>query len=251
MNGCYGKFAQVIGRNPKYSCRVVAGQITATTRGRMVEGIVSQPDPWSVVYAATDGLIATSELCPPDPPPNETFEGATEKGKAWLGSWEVEKHDESLFVVQPGFYFSMKAKGKARTRGTPLEVIDEYREQIIEQWKADPTRKPKGLPKQSVFHGVKSSIRPPTTKDAKYRRKPSYGTWSQEDRKLNYVVNPKRSDLMDLGDGSFRLLTWWLAPAQAESAEYKKDPSFAKVEAFKDDQPDFVEPLVRGVGDDE
>lgn len=251
MNGCYGKFAQVIGRNPKYSCRVVAGQITATTRGRMVEGIVSMADPWSVVYAATDGLIATSPLAPPDPPPNETLDGATKKGKAWLGSWEVEKHDESLFVVQPGFYFSLQPKGKARTRGTPLEVIDEYRQQIIEQWKADPTRKPKGLPKQDVFHGVKSSIRPPTSKDPKYRRKPSYGTWSKEDRKLNYVVNPKRADLMDLGDGSFRLLSWWLAPDQAESAEYKKDPSFAKVDDFKDDQPDFVEPLVRGVGDDE
>lgn len=251
MNGCYGKFAQVIGRNPKYSCRVVAGQITATTRSRMVEGIVTCPDPWSVIYAATDGLIATSELDPPDPPPNETFEGATAKGKAWLGSWEVEHHGESLFIVQPGFYFSLEPKGKARTRGTPLEVIDEYRAQIIEQWKNDPTTKPRGLPKQDVFHGAKSSIRPPTSKDTKYRRKPSYGTWSKEDRKINYVVNPKRSDLLDLGDESFRLLTWWLAPDQAESAEYKKDPSFAKVDDFKDDQPDFVEPLVRGVGDDD
>ena len=251
MNGCYGKFAQVIGRNPKYSCRVVAGQITATTRGRMVEGIATMTDPWSVVYAATDGLIATSELTPPDPPTNETFEGATAKQKAWLGSWEVEKHEDSLFLVQPGFYFSLEPKGKARTRGTPLEIIDNYRQQIIEQWKNDPTTKPRGLPKQDVFHGVKSSIRPPTGKSSKYRRKPSYGTWSKEDRKINYVVNPKRADLLDLGDGSFRLLSWWLAPDQVESAEYKKDSSFAQVEAFKDDQPDFVEPLVRGVGEDD
>lgn len=251
MNSCYGKFAQVIGRNPKYSCRVVAGQITSTTRGRMVEGIASLDEPWNVIYAATDGLISTSELSPPDPPENETGPGAKEKGKAWLGSWEVEKHAESLFIVQPGFYFSLEPKGKARTRGTPLEVIDEYRNNIIEQWRTDATRKPKGLPLQDVFHGIKTSIRPPTSKDAKYRRKRCYGTWSKQERHINYVVNPKRSELVDQGDESYRLLTWWLAPDQAESAEYKKDPSFADVDHFKDDQPDFVEPLVRGVGGDD
>ncbi|HEY3493801.1 MAG TPA: hypothetical protein VGK73_03910 [Polyangiaceae bacterium] len=251
MNGCYGKFAQVIGKNPKYSCRVIAGQITASTRGRLLEGIATMADPWDVIYAATDGLIATSAMSPPDPPENSTTKGAKDKGKAWLGSWEVEEHDENLFVVQPGFYFSMKDKGKARTRGTPLEVIDAYRNQIIDQWKAEPTKKPTGLPQQSVFHGVKSCIQPPSKKNDRYTRKKSYGTWSLEDRKINYVVNPKRSDLLDLEDGSFRLLTWWLFPDEPESCEYKKDPSFVNVEAVKDDQPDFVEPLVRGVGEDD
>jgi hypothetical protein len=129
-NGCYGKFAQVIGKNPKYSCRVVAGHITASTRGRLFEAAMSAKDPWNVIYGATDGLIATELLAPPNPSENET----TAKTKKWLGVWEVEKHDEDLFLVQPGFYFSLAKTGKARTRGTPLEIIYEYRDKIVEQW---------------------------------------------------------------------------------------------------------------------
>lgn len=257
-NGCYGKFAQVIGKNPKYSCRVVAGHITATTRGRLFEATMSAKDPWNVVYSATDGLIATEELCPPNPPENET----TPITKKWLGVWEVEraqwqdesgkKHDQDLFIVQPGFYFSLAKKGKVRTRGTPLEIIYEFRDKIIEQWRANPTAKPRGLPKQSTFHGVKSSIRPPSKASrGRYQRDPLYGRWTAENRKINYVVNPKRSALEGLGDDSYRLRTWWMYPGQPESAEYKKDPSYAEKDVINDEQPDYVEPLVRGVGGDD
>lgn len=258
MNGCYGKFAQVIGKNPKYSCRVVAGQITATTRGRLVEAMASAEDPWSYVYAATDGLLATAAITPPDPPENETWsavEALNRKGKGkrkfGLGQWEVDTHPDAIFIVQPGFYFGMKPKSKAKTRGTPLEVIDEYREKIIEQWRADPTRKPKGLPQQDVFHGAKSSVRKPTKQDPKHRRDPMYGRWTKTDRKLNYVVSPKRSDLVDQGDGSFRLLGWWLEMTEPESHEYKKDASFVEEQERDDDQPDYVEPLLKGVGKDD
>lgn len=260
-NGCYGKFAQVIGKNPKYACRVVAGHITGTTRGRLFEGIMSAKDPWSVRYAATDGLISTEHLNPPNPPENDTAKHT----KKWLGSWEVdevlwedketgEKHREDLFVVQPGFYFSLVKKGRAKTRGTPLDVIYSFRDQILEQWEKQPTRKPKGLPKQPTFHGCKSSIRPPTEQEkakgkAAYKRDPLYGRWTETDRRVNYVVNPKRSSLIDQGDRSYRLRTWWMRPEQPESHEYKKDPSFAGLDAINDDQPDYVEPLARGVGD--
>lgn len=245
-NGCYGKFAQVIGKNPKYSCRVVAGHITASTRGRLYDGAMSATDAWNVVYGATDGLIATEPLDPPNPPENETAKSTTK----WLGVWEVEKHEEDLFIVQPGFYFSLAPKGRARTRGTPLEIIYEFRGPILEQWKKEPTQKPRGLPKQSTFHGVKTSIRPPTKKNSKYRRDPLYGRWTEGERKIAYVVNPKRSALDDQGDGSYRLTTWWMDPAQPESAEYKKDPSFAAKDEINDEQPDYVESHVRGVGEE-
>lgn len=255
MNGCYGKFAQVVGKSPKYACRVVAGHITATTRGRLAEAILSQPNPWSIIYAATDGLIGTEPMAPPDPPENETAKAARGFGKYPLGAWEVEKHTESLFLVQPGFYFSLEPKGKARTRGTPLEVIDEYRDAIVAQWKTEPTAKPTGLPQQSVFHGAKSSILPPTAKHARYRRKPCYGTWTKEDRRINYVVTPKRSHLerepSPGGEHAYRLYPWSLSMSLPESCEYKKDPTFAELDVTKDEQPDFVEPLVRGVGEED
>lgn len=249
MNGCYGKTAQTIGKNPKYACRAVAGQITGTTRGRMVEAIYSQDDPWSVFYAATDGLISDRPMAPPNPPDNSTSSEAKRLGKSPLGMWEVEKHDDSLFVVQPGFYFSLARKGKARTRGTPLEIIDEYRDQILAQWAERPTQKPRGLPKQSVFHGVKRSILKPTKAQGGYRRKKVYGRWTTEERKIGYVVNPKRGDLSPLGDGSYRLYGWFLPVTSPESAEYRKDPAFKEADDQKDDQPDYVEPLVRGVGE--
>lgn len=251
MNGCYGKFAQVVGKNPKYACRVVAGHITATTRARLTDAIMTQPDPWSILYAATDGLIATAPMAPPDPPENETGEGARREDKLPLGFWEVIRHDESLFLVQPGFYFSLEPKGKARTRGTPLEVIDEYRQLIIDQWKTSPTKKPTGLPQQDTFHGVKTAILRPTKATGAYRRKKTYGRWTKEERKINYVVSPKRSDLEAHGPHAYRLLTWTIPPSFAESAEYAKDPTFAELDAAKEDQPDFVEPLVRGVGEDD
>ncbi len=246
-NGCYGKFAQVIGKNPKYSCRVVAGHITGATRARLFDAIMSAPDPWSVVYAATDGLISTVPLSPPNPPENETTATA---GSKWLGVWEVSQPTaEDFFIVQPGFWFSTAPDGKVRTRGTPLEIIHAFRPAILEQWRREPTKKPRGLPKASTFHGIKTSIRPPTKEHSKYRRDPLYGRWTSDHRRIAYVVNPKRSGLIDQGDGSYRLTGWWMRPENPESAEYKKDPSFAAKDAINDEQPDFVESLSEAVGD--
>jgi hypothetical protein len=256
-NGCYGKFAQVIGKNPKYACRVVAGVITGATRGRLFDGIMSVPNPWNAVYAATDGIIATEPFQPPNPPENST----TGKTKKWLGSWELDTHDDTLFIVQSGFYFSTTALGRpkqsdkdherTRTRGVPVEIVYDHRHLILEQWAKDPTRKPRGLPKQSTFHGAKSSIRKPTLEDPKYRRDRLYGRWTQEHRKINYVVSPKRSTLVDRKDGSYQLLSWALWPSEPMSGEYKKDPSFAKLDVINDEQDDYVEPLGHGVGGDD
>lgn len=259
LNSCYGKFAQVIGKTPKYSCRVVAGVITATTRARILEAIASAKDPWSVVYVATDGIVTDAPIDPPDPEPNETAEGARAKGKAMLGAWEHEEHDDEYFIVQPGWYFSTdltkpmssdvtnKIRAKAKSRGMPLEVVE--RGKILEQWRRAPLEPPTGLPKRSVFRGVKQSILRPTKTRSEYIRKPSYGRWEEEERELKYVVNPKRSHPQLIREGVYRLLTWELAMDQPISAEYKKDPGHGEAHEYKDDQPDFDESAGTNVGE--
>lgn len=256
MNGCYGKIAQTIGDNPKYACRALAGHITAGTRARLLEAIAAAPDPWSVVYVATDGVISTTPIEPPNPARNETAAAVEElnrslpekKQKTMLGAWERRKYDEDLFVVQPGFYFSLSGE-MARTRGTPLEVIESFMGEILRQWSERPTEKPRGLPQQSLFHGAKSSVRPPLGEGGRYRRKPEYGRWRKQDRIINYVVAPKRSDVLAAGDGRYRLSTWILRDGEAPSHDYRKDPMFAMQDELADEQPDFEEPLVRGVGE--
>lgn len=251
LNSCYGKFAQVIGNNPKYACRVVAGVITSTTRARIIEAIASAKDPWDVVYVATDGIITNAPIDPPDPPANATKVAAEKKGKVMLGAWE--KSDpivDTYFVVQPGFYFSTKDGGKAKTRGMPLEIVNSERGKILEQWRREPLEPPKNLPPRSVFRGVKTSILKPTKQHSTFRRKACYGKWEQEEREIKYVINPKRSHPLPLRGGeAFRLLTWKLYPGQEESAEYAKDPSQDEAREWLDEQPDFVETAGTNVGD--
>jgi hypothetical protein len=253
MNSCYGKFAQVIGNNPKYACRVVAGYITAACRARILEAIASAEDPWSVVYVATDGILTDRPISPPDPIGNDTKEGAQRRGKVMLGAWESTVHDDTYFLVQPGFYFSVVDDGKAKTRGMPLEIVNQERARIIEQWRQSPLIPPRGLPKRSIFRGVKTSILRPSKYHGRYRRKPCYGRWEMEERVLKYIVNPKRAHPDPISDTpkgpAFRLMTWWLYPNQPESAEYAKDPGFGDAKASLDEQPDFVETPGTNVGE--
>jgi hypothetical protein len=266
LNSCYGKYAQVIGKNPKYACRVVAGYITASTRGRILDAIASAEDKWSVLYVATDGIITDRHIAPPDPVNNETKEGAKRKGKVMLGAWETplttpeNVHPDDHFILQPGFYFSTKPKGKAKTRGMPLEIIDQERQKILDQWVREPLTPPRGLPKRPVFRGVKTSILRPTKDESRYRRKPCYGRWETEDREIKYVINPKRSHPLRLSDSkrdskdvattpAYRLLTWWLVLNQEESAEYAKDKGHDAARESLDEQPDFVETPGTNVGD--
>lgn len=257
-NGCYGKTAQTIGKNPKYACRAVAGHITSNTRARLFDAIMSAKESWNVFYAATDGLMATEALAPPNPPKNETAKVSPTK---WLGVWEVAPlqkksagggtvdDDGDVFVVQPGFWFSVASGGGIKTRGAPLSMVLAFKQQILEQWDREPTRKPRGLPKMSRFHGAKTSIRPPKKGESKYQRDPKYGRWTEEERKIAYVVNPKRSALIDQGGGNYRLRTWWMRDGQPESAEYKKDTTFGDIDDANDEQPDFVESFAGGVGE--
>ncbi len=277
LNSQYGKFAQVIGKKPKFACRVLAGVITSTTRGRILEAIASAKDPWSVVYVATDGIISTEAFLAPDPEDNVTRESAERKGKAMLGAWEhngsprcgagaqagadperlakqMAGRDDDVFLLQPGFYFNLRAsdeevkkKRLIKTRGTPLDEILARRKEIVQQWRERPMEDPTGIPPRTVFRGVKTSILKPSKSDSRYRRKASYGRWEQEDRDIAYVVNPKRSDIMSEGD--YRLKTWRINPELPESAEYSKDRKsleammLAEYDEMRSEQPDYFEDL--------
>lgn len=226
----------------------------------------------NAVYVATDGIVTDRPIHPPDPPINETKPGAERKGKVMLGGWEHDEHDDEYFLVQPGWYFSTdlskpttgdvtrKDRAKAKTRGMPLDVLE--RDKIMDQWRRAPLEPPRGLPKRSVFRGVKQSILPPTKERRTYARKASYGRWEEEERELKYVVNPKRSHPMRLAGGevgrgldlqtckpAYLLLTWAIAMDQPISAEYKKDPGHGEARQFIDDQPDFVEVAGTNVGE--
>jgi hypothetical protein len=59
------------------------------TRSRLMDAIAQ--DPSSVLYLATDGIIATRRL--------DIAEGPS------LGDWEIGEHPAGVFVVQPGLYW--------------------------------------------------------------------------------------------------------------------------------------------------
>jgi hypothetical protein len=250
MNSCYGKTAQTVG-NPKFACRVIAGSITATTRGRILDAISAAPDPWSVMYVATDGILTDSPLHPPDPEPNETSEAAQAKDKAMLGAWEQSCHDLGLFIVQPGFWFAnhtdsafIVKKRLIKTRGTHQDIVLERRAAIMEQWQNEALEPVKEMPPRIVFRGVKTSILPPKKEDGRYRRKKSYGRWESEEHAVKYVINPKRSSPQPVHTWQ-RLYTWRLDRQGNDlSAEYKKDTSAEALiaqmeEMMRDEQPDF------------
>lgn len=243
LNSMYGKTAQTVGKNPKYRCRVTAGMITSMTRARILEAIASAKDRWAVIYIATDGIISTEEIVPPEPADNSTKAGACNSGKAMLGAWEHTVSDGAFHMLQPGFYFSLTDKKKVKTRGTPADAIINQRQAIADQWRAEPLVAPKNLPKRSSFRGIKTSILPPSLNRKTYERKASYGRWEVEEHKAAYVSYPKRSVI--LAEAGYRMATWNIDKTIEISAEYSKDVISSEAKMLKakeiknDEQPDW------------
>lgn len=90
MNSVYGKLAQSIGGGSKWSSRVWAGLITATTRARMLQLIRLHSDESKLASIATDGAYSTERL---------------DIGGDALGEWEVGEKGFMTFV-RPGIYWS-------------------------------------------------------------------------------------------------------------------------------------------------
>ena len=91
MNSVYGKLAQSTGGGSKWSSRVWAGLITATTRAMLLDLITAHSDESKLCALATDGAY-TSEALDLD----------TQNA---LGSWE-EGAPKFMTFVRPGIYWS-------------------------------------------------------------------------------------------------------------------------------------------------
>jgi hypothetical protein len=105
LNSCYGKLAQRPRSEtdkPAYYEPAWAGNITATTRAKLLAAIAL--DPQAVIQTATDGLTSWRELDLP-------LSGS-------LGEWDL-KHLAALLIVQSGVYFWRDTKGGKvqRSRG--------------------------------------------------------------------------------------------------------------------------------------
>lgn len=123
MNSLYGKFAQTVG-SPVYANHVVASFITAQCRARVMAAIHAHgcrlagsegSCGGNCVMVATDAVFVTGDV-----------QVALTDG---LGGWEAKSYPEGLFVIMAGVYWSA-SDAYTKTRGTPLKLIMERREEF-------------------------------------------------------------------------------------------------------------------------
>jgi hypothetical protein len=122
MNSLYGKTAQTVGAGP-FANRVWAGLITAWTRAQLLD-VYYRLKPSDVVMMATDGIYTLSPVDGLDLTPNK------------LGAWECVEFD-SLFIVQPGFYFDPDGVAKVKTRGIPYKKVVDALSDFMDAWEKD------------------------------------------------------------------------------------------------------------------
>ncbi len=122
LNSCYGKLAQHPRSEtdePRYYEPAWAGNITATTRAKLLAAIAL--DPSAIIQTATDGLTSLREL----PLPLSSS----------LGEWDLKMLDV-LLIVQSGVYFWKEKGGKTiqRSRGFhPTSLTFRHCEQHLRQ----------------------------------------------------------------------------------------------------------------------
>jgi hypothetical protein len=119
INSLYGKLAQRIGE-PPFANPVWAGLITAMTRAKLNDAIAST-DPRNVVMLATDGIY--------------TLDPLTLATGGGLGQWGV-KTFASLFIVQPGLYWSPRngEEWRPKSRGISPVTIAKFAPSFEAEW---------------------------------------------------------------------------------------------------------------------
>lgn len=120
LNSLYGKLAQRIG-DPPYRNPIHAGLITAACRSQLNDAIRCANDPRDIVMIATDGIYTVNHMLSRLP-----------AGDA-LGTWKITLHD-SLFIMQPGFYWG--PGDLTKSRGLSTATVDRYRAEIESAWDA-------------------------------------------------------------------------------------------------------------------
>lgn len=129
LNSLYGKTAQKVcaSGKPAYNNLFASGFITASTRSKIYDAAMRDPD--ACIMAATDGLFTSKPI-----------EGIDYSAQKELGKWELSEYDAGLFI-QSGYYFLMEGgEWKAKTRGFdklkgPEEAVKQVR-QILAEWKS-------------------------------------------------------------------------------------------------------------------
>jgi DNA polymerase type B, organellar and viral len=235
-NSVYGKLAQSIGYAP-WANPVWAGLITATCRAQIINAY--SQDPWGTYMIATDGIFCSKELNLPV--------------SRDLGDWERTVHDDGIFIVQPGIYFS---GAEPKSRGIERGKVDGLRPLFEETWR-----------KFQESHGLDHTVSVPVTnfitaKQAIARSKWEIaGTWETVDREISFSWATKRiSGLARSEDDILRTFPQRGAPdlesvgysrligggLVVDDAERYDDPSLREL-ARLDSQPDEVrmmDPLV-------
>jgi hypothetical protein len=189
MNSIYGKLAQSIGGGSKWSSRVWAGLITATTRARMLELIRMHGDESRLVAIATDGAYSTEAL---------DIEGEA------LGEWEVTLKGYMTFV-RPGIYWAHRdllawygAPGDKSIADAAVKAVKARgisRAHMLTQV---------ARAEAAIAHGEERALLGVTTQFGgarecvyrvgnTYRRSQLYGEWYQMPATLSLGPAPKRS----------------------------------------------------------
>lgn len=160
MNAVYGKLAQSIG-DPKYSNPILASFITAWCRTKIADAIHSLPCCESPTAPCGHDvfMIATDAIYTRD---YDTF--TIDEGNG-LGQWSKERHEDGLFIIQPGLYFDPGGDTEDstfKTRGVPNRLIREHKQEFVEAFKEmKRTREvPKGdvyLP-ATLFTGIRQAV---------------------------------------------------------------------------------------------
>lgn len=189
LNSLYGKLAQSIGGGSRWSSRVWAGIITATTRARMLELICTHSDESKLCAIATDGAYSTESLA---------IAGAA------LGQWEVKPKGFMTFV-RPGIYWSHAdvlawyGAPTLETRALAVQAIRSRgvgRAHLLTQVAAAEAAIARGDEKALLgvttqFGGARETVY--RTPSNVVKRSPLYGQWYETPARLSLKPEPKRN----------------------------------------------------------
>lgn len=238
-NSLYGKLAQSIGYAP-WANPVWAGIITATCRVQILDAYAGSPNDCHMI--ATDGIFSSVPL---DLPVSKK-----------LGEWDLTVHENGIFIIQPGIYFS---GDEPKSRGIERGRIHDMRSEFEAQWV-----------RYNDSRGLDYSVSVPvvnfiTARQAMARNKWELaGTWETVDREVHYgwqnkrmggvarneIVNgqpvkrtmPKRGDSLLVSVGYDRIIGGGLNVA---AEDRYRDLSMEEAERMMS-QPDWVRPLLSG-----
>lgn len=237
INSLYGKMAQSIGAAP-WANPVYASLITSGCRAMIIDAY--QEDPGACVMIATDGIFMTK-------PVTTVREHETD-----LGAWEMTRHDNGIFIVQPGIYF---LNDDAKTRGVEHVRIASMRPEFEDALR-------KFIESRGVDHKVTVEVTNFITarQAITWRKWHLAGTWDKTTRQIGFDWSSKREPyrVSISDDGMIRTYPYegsqdeWSVPYSRviggntimsmtpEEAEGDESPGLAE-RSRQESQPDWLE----------